>query len=70
MVALVASEVESNLGEDPLAGGVAWFWLRDALVGCEAHYSHLVGMVTATINHSFSGGSLRDTFANLKIHVS
>lgn len=70
VVALVASETELNLGEDPLAGEVAWSWLRDALAGREAHYSHLVGTATATINRSFSGDSLRGTSASLEIRAS
>lgn len=70
VIVLITTEAELVLGEDPLAGEVAWSWLRDALAGREADYGHLVGTATATINRSFTGATLSGTSASLEIRAS
>lgn len=70
IVALIATDAELDLSEDPLAGEVAWSWLRDSLAQREADYGHLVGTATTTINRSFDGFELRGTSATLEIRAS
>ena len=38
VIALVATDTELALGEDPLAGEVAWSWLRECLESRDADY--------------------------------
>lgn len=70
VIAMIATEAELELGEDPLAGEVAWSWLREALAARDADYGHLVGTATTTINRSFDGAIMRGTSANLEIRAS
>lgn len=70
VIALVATDTELALGEDPLAGEVAWSWLRECLASRDADYGHLVGTATTTINRSFEGFALRATSATLEIRAS
>lgn len=70
VIAMVQTEAELSLGEDPLAGEVAWSWLRDSLQQRQADYGHLVGTATTTINRSFDGSSVRGETATLEIRAS
>lgn len=70
VVVLITAETDLALGEDPLAGEVAWSWLREALTNRQANYSHLTGTATATINRSFTGSTLAGSSAGLEIRAS
>lgn len=70
VIAMVGTETELSLGEDPLAGEVAWSWLRECLERRRADYDYLVGTATSTINRSFDGTVLRASSASLEIRAS
>lgn len=70
VIGMLSTEAELEMGEDPLAGEVAWSWLRDSLDQREVEYQHLVGTATATINRAFSGSQLRESTSTLEIRAS
>lgn len=70
VVLFIATEAEVALGEDPLAGEVAWSWLREYLEARDADYTHLVGTASTVINRSFEGDNYRGISASLEIRAS
>ncbi|WP_216379054.1 DUF3000 domain-containing protein [Arcanobacterium phocae] len=62
--------VESDLGDDPLLGEVAWSWLPEALESANAGYHSLNGTVTRVFNETFGGLYIDSSRIDLEVRAS
>ena len=62
--------VESEMGDDPLLGEVAWSWLTDALDTQGAAYHQLGGTVTRVFNETFGGLELSSAKIDVELRAS
>lgn len=70
IVCHVSAPVETELGDDPLLGEVAWSWLTDALDAHGAHYHSLNGTVTRQMDETFRGLHLEDSRVTVEVRAS
>jgi hypothetical protein len=69
-VTFARAELEPELGNDPMLGGVGWSWLMDALASHNAPYVAEGGTVTRVVSESFAGLAERETTVEMEIRAS
>lgn len=62
--------MDSEMGDDPLLGEVAWSWLPEALNDCGAGFHNLNGTVTRVFNETFGGLHIDSSRVDLEIRAS
>ncbi len=62
--------MDSDMGDDPLLGEVAWSWLVEALEARGASYHNLNGTVTRVFNETFGGLHLNSSRVELELRAS
>lgn len=69
-VTFARAELEPELANDPVLGGVGWSWLMDALAQHDAPYVAEGGTVTRVVSESFAGLAERETTVEIEIRAS
>lgn len=69
-VTFARAELEPELANDPMLGGVGWSWLMDALAEHDAPYVAEGGTVTRVVSESFAGLAERRTTVEMEIRAS
>lgn len=62
--------MDSQMGDDPLLGEVAWSWLAEALDNKGAAFHNLNGTVTRSFNETFGGLHLNQSRVDLELRAS
>ncbi|QRV02898.1 DUF3000 domain-containing protein [Arcanobacterium phocisimile] len=62
--------IESDLGDDPLLGEVAWSWLPESLAETGARFHSLNGTVTRVFNETFGGLYIDSSRIDLEVRAS
>lgn len=62
--------MDSDMGDDPLLGEVAWSWLPEALHTAGASFHNLGGTVTRVFNETFGGLYLETSRVELELRAS
>ena len=62
--------IESEMGDDPLLGEVAWSWLPEALQKQGASFHNLSGTVTRIFNETFGGLYINSSRIELELRAS
>ncbi|MCI5825376.1 MAG: DUF3000 domain-containing protein [Arcanobacterium sp.] len=62
--------MDSEIGDDPLLGEVAWSWLTDALHQRGAEFHSLSGTVTRVFNETFGDLGLDSSHVDLEVRAS
>lgn len=70
LVAQLRSQVDPEMGHDPLLTEALWAWTDDCLLEEGAAYHDLTGTVTREFSESFGGLSLRGSTLNVEIRAS
>lgn len=69
-VTFARAELEPELANDPMLGGVGWSWLMDALELHDAPFTAVGGTVTRVVSESFAGLGERKTTVEMEIRAS
>ncbi|HEY8619298.1 MAG TPA: DUF3000 domain-containing protein [Dermatophilaceae bacterium] len=69
-VTFARAELEPELANDPMLGGVGWSWLMDALAQHDAPYVAEGGTVTRVVSESFAGLAERETTVEIEMRAS
>ena len=69
-VTFARAELEPELANDPMLGGVGWSWLMDALAQHDAPYVAEGGTVTRVVSESFACLAERRTTVEMEIRAS
>lgn len=64
------TEVEPDVGSDPMLAAVGWSWLTDALQAHGAAYAEMSGTVTTVATESFGGMADEDGSAQVEVRAS
>lgn len=70
VVTFARAELEPELANDPMLGGVGWSWLMDALKQRAAPYTAEGGTVTRVVSESFAGLGERTATVEMEIRAS
>ena len=70
VVTFARAELEPELANDPLLGGVGWSWLMDALKQRDAPYTAEGGTVTRVVSESFAALGERKATVEMEIRAS
>lgn len=70
LVAQVRSQIDAQMGEDPLLGEAVWAWAGDCLEDAGAGYHDLTGTVTREMSESFGGLVLRGAQLHVELRAS
>lgn len=70
VVTYIRASLESELGNDPMVGAVAWTWLVDALESHHAAYSEAGGTATRVLSESFGGLAGRPDTIDIELRAS
>ena len=70
VVTFARAELEPELANDPMLGGVGWSWLMDALKEHDAPYTAEGGTVTRVVSESFAALGERKTTVEIEIRAS
>jgi len=70
VVTFARAELEPELANDPMLGGVGWSWLMDALKEHDAPYTAEGGTVTRVVSESFAALGERKTTVEMEIRAS
>ncbi|HZW43975.1 MAG TPA: DUF3000 domain-containing protein [Dermatophilaceae bacterium] len=70
VVTFARAELEPELANDPMLGGVGWSWLMDALKQRDAPYVAEGGTVTRVVSESFAALGERKTTVEMEIRAS
>jgi Protein of unknown function (DUF3000) len=70
VVTFARAELEPELANDPMLGGVGWSWLMDALKARDAPYAAEGGTVTRVVSESFAALGERKTTVEMEIRAS
>jgi len=70
VVTFARAELEPELGNDPMLGGVGWSWLMDALKQRDAPYTAEGGTVTRVVSESFAALGERKATVEMEIRAS
>ena len=70
VVTFARAELEPELANDPMLGGVGWSWLMDALKARDAPYAAEGGTVTRVVSESFAALGERKTMVEMEIRAS
>ena len=69
-VTFARAELEPELANDPMLGGVGWSWLMDALRQRDAPYRAEGGTVTRVVSESFAALGERNATVEMEIRAS
>jgi len=70
VVTFARAELEPELANDPMLGGVGWSWLMDALKARDAPYAAEGGTVTRVVSESFAALGERKATVEMEIRAS
>lgn len=70
VVTYIRASLESDLGNDPMVGAVAWTWLVEALESHRAAYSEAGGTATRVLSESFGGLAGRPDTIDIELRAS
>ncbi len=70
VVTFIRASLESDLGNDPMVGAVAWTWLVEALESHHAPYSEAGGTATRVLSESFGGLAGRPDTIDIELRAS
>lgn len=70
VVTFARAELEPELANDPMLGGVGWSWLMDALMQRDAPYTAEGGTVTRVVSESFAALGERTATVEMEIRAS
>ncbi|MDO5721221.1 MAG: DUF3000 domain-containing protein [Actinomycetaceae bacterium] len=70
LVTYVRSQMDAELGDDPLLGEVVWSWVHDAFDHCGANALALNGTVTRELSETFGGLQLRRSGLEVELRAS
>ncbi len=70
VVTFARAELEPELANDPMLGGVGWSWLMDALKTRDAPYTAEGGTVTRVVSESFAALGERKATVEMEIRAS
>lgn len=70
VVTFARAELEPELANDPMLGGVGWSWLMDALKEHDPPYTAEGGTVTRVVSESFAALGERKTTVEMEIRAS
>ena len=70
VVTFARAELEPELANDPMLGGVGWSWLMEALKEHDAPYTAEGGTVTRVVSESFAALGERKTTVEMEIRAS
>lgn len=70
VVTYIRASLESDLGNDPMVGAVAWTWLVEALESHRAAYSEAGGTATRILSESFGGLAGRADTIDIELRAS
>jgi len=70
VVTFARAELEPELANDPMLGGVGWSWLMDALKARDAPYVAEGGTVTRVVSESFAALGERKATVEMEIRAS
>lgn len=70
VVTFARAELEPELANDPMLGGVGWSWLMDALRQRDAPYRAEGGTVTRVVSESFAALGERNATVEMEIRAS
>ena len=70
VVTFARAELEPELANDPMLGGVGWSWLMDALKARDAPYTAEGGTVTRVVSESFAALGERKATVEMEIRAS
>lgn len=70
VVTFARAELEPELANDPMLGGVGWSWLMDALKQRDAPYTAEGGTVTRVVSESFAALGERKATVEMEIRAS
>ena len=70
VVTFARAELEPELANDPMLGGVGWSWLMDALKARDAPFVAEGGTVTRVVSESFAALGERRTTVEMEIRAS
>lgn len=66
----VRSQMDAELGNDPLIGEVVWSWAHDALDECGANARAMNGTVTRELSETFGGLQLSGSEVEIEMRAS
>lgn len=70
LVTHVRSQMDAELGDDPLLGEVVWAWAHDALDNAGANLHDMNGTVTRELSETFGGLQLRRSGLEIELRAS
>jgi hypothetical protein len=70
IVTYASAPVDTEIGDDPLLGEVAWAWLTEALTNHGVTYRNLTGTVTRIYNETFGGLGLASSRTEVELRAS
>ncbi|MFC0249280.1 DUF3000 domain-containing protein [Citricoccus parietis] len=70
VVTYIRASLESDLGNDPMVGAVAWTWLVEALETHRARYTEAGGTATRVLSESFGGLATRPDTIDIELRAS
>lgn len=70
VVTYIRASLESDLGNDPMVGAVAWTWLVEALENHHAGYAEAGGTATRVLSESFGGLAERPDTIDIELRAS
>ncbi len=70
VVTFARAELEPELANDPMLGGVGWSWLMDALRARDAPFIAEGGTVTRVVSESFAALGERNATVEMEIRAS
>lgn len=70
IVTHVRSQMDAELGDDPLLGEVIWSWAHDALDNAGANLHDMNGTVTRELSETFGGLELRRSGLEVEFRAS
>lgn len=70
LVAQLRSQIDADMGNDPLLSEALWAWAHDCLIDQGASFHDLTGTVTRELSQSFGGLILRGSTLNVELRAS
>jgi Protein of unknown function (DUF3000) len=70
VVAYIRAELEPEIAEDPLIGGVGWSWLTEALESHRADYVAASGTITRAVSEGFGDKGADPATTELELRAS
>ena len=70
LVAQLRSQIDPEMGADPLLGEAVWNWAHDCLEDAGAGYHDINGTITRELSESFGGLELRGSTLHVELRAS